>query len=102
MEIIPVGDRIYIQLLEREEGKKIVDETTGREFTLHYGQGHSEKTRVAEVKAIGEDVKKFKVGDLVLVSFYTGAWLHLVKHDMTDERNRICTESEIIAKIKDY
>jgi co-chaperonin GroES (HSP10) len=60
---------------------------------------HKEPSRLAEVLAIGEEVTKYKVGDKVLVSFYTGVPIFLPQYDLDPVIDKIATETEILGLV---
>ena len=62
---------------------------------------HSELTRLATIKAVGEKVENFKVGDQVLISYHSGVVIQPVEDGFTPSNDifRILTEDEILAKI---
>jgi co-chaperonin GroES (HSP10) len=109
--IEPLGDRVYIELEPMQDRTK----------SIMLPDDHHERTRVATVRAIGPDlmrkediygkyrpwwkfwrkkVKHFRVGDTVLVSYYTGTILHLLQYALTGINYRIARESEIMARVK--
>jgi len=51
--------------------------------------------------AVGGDVIAYKVGDRVLVQFYGGIPIHLVKEGILDDTHRIFTESEILTGVEE-
>ena len=58
-------------------------------------------TRFARVKAVGPDVKKYEVGDIVGVPYMTGSWLYAPAFGWRDERHKICTEDGVWFKVTD-
>ena len=64
---------------------------------------HSERTRVATIVDIGAEVKRYRVGDRVIVSPYTGVRLHLPDmyidgREIEEETFRVAREEEILGK----
>ena len=85
---------------------------------------HSERTRFADVVAVGDDVRKqrtkwwhFRIGrvwfggtpiyapgDRVMISWYTGAHIHILEDDLfgnkpDEDLDRFVMESEILGKV---
>jgi len=60
MKILPKGFRVYIVLDRVEEGKV---------GGVYLPDKHSEQSRIGVVKAVGEDVEDYKVGDKVLIQY---------------------------------
>ena len=91
LKLSPWGDRLYV----------ILDEPKESVGSIILPERHSERSRVATVSAIGEDVKHIKVGDKVLISYYTGVFIHLpdLAYRAVEDRHRIVREDEILAKI---
>ena len=49
----------------------------------------------------GDEVdKKFKLGDQILVAFFSGTVLHFPSEGMSDDTIRMITHSEIMAKVE--
>ena len=92
LKLIPVGDRLYV----------VVDEPVEKIGELFVPQKHSERSRTATVSAVGEDVKYFKIGDKILISYYTGIFIHLpsLAYRGKEDLHRIVREDEILAKIE--
>jgi len=84
-----MGDRMYIRL------DKMVDKIKN----IFVPDEHREPSRIATVMKVGPDVTKFKVGDRVLVSFYTGVPINLPQYDMNPVLDKIATESEILSLV---
>ena len=67
---------------------------------------HAERSRIATILAVGDEVKNYYVGDRVLLSWYTGVHLHvfgdtLFGTEVDEDRHRLVNEDEILAKITD-
>ena len=93
MRIIPVGDSIYLEVLPMREEQGLIK----------LPEVHSERTRKAVVRAIGDEVKKYKVGDKVLISYFTGTHLHLFELNAYDkpDLHRMVRQDAILAKYED-
>ena len=63
MKVIPLEDRVLIKTAELEEKTK---------SGLFIPQTAQEKTQIAVVEAVGEDVKTIKVGQKILHDKYAG------------------------------
>ena len=63
MKVIPLEDRVLIKTAELEEKTK---------SGLFIPQTAQEKTQIAVVEAIGDDVKTIKVGQKILHDKYAG------------------------------
>ena len=62
---------------------------------------HSEESRLGTIIALGDEVdSKFKLGDQILVAFFSGIVLHFPGEGMSDDTIRMITQSEIMAKVK--
>ncbi len=94
LKIIPQGLRLLIKLNKVEEMK-----TKGG---VILPDSHSEESRLGTIIAVGDKVdKKFKVGDQILVAFFSGIVLHFPGEGMTNDTIRMITESEIMAKVEE-
>lgn len=85
---LPLGDRIYL----------VMDEFVEKIGSIFVSETHSERSRTGTVKAVGEDVKSLKVGDRVLISFYTGIKLHTPETYSHEDLHRIVREGEVLMK----
>jgi co-chaperonin GroES (HSP10) len=88
-------DRLFVILGEVEE-KKI-----GR---IIVPDSHSERSRIGVVMDVGPEVKDYKVGDRILVSWYTGTRVHLDGETMygkpvVEDAFRVMRECEILGKV---
>lgn len=93
LKIIPQGLRLLIKLNKVGEIKT--------KAGLILPEKHSEESRLGTVIAIGDEVdKKFKVGDQILIAFFSGTVLHFPGEGLTDDTVRMITESEIMAKVE--
>ena len=94
LKIIPQGLRLLIRLNE------VKQMTTKGGIVLP--DAHSEESRLGTIIAIGDEVdKKFKVGDQILVAFFSGIVLHFPGEGIIDDTVRMVTESEIMAKVEE-
>jgi len=91
LKLSPWGDRLYI----------ILDEPKESVGAIILPERHSERSRVATVSAVGKEVKHIKVGNKVLISYYTGVFIHLPDFAFRgkEDLHRIVREDEILAKI---
>ena len=89
MRVAPQGDRLYVRLDPMVEKVK----------NIFVPDDHREPSRIATIKEVGPEVKKFKVGDRILVSFYTGVPINLPQYDLDPALDKIATESEILALV---
>jgi co-chaperonin GroES (HSP10) len=91
MKLTPQGHRLYL-LLDEVGEKRYKD-------TIIIPDQHKERSRIATVIAVGNEIKKFKAGDRVLVSYYCGTELHIPDRDMATGCHRCVPEEEIMFKI---
>lgn len=71
---------------------------------LYVPDNHAERSRVGIIKDIGPEVKEYKVGDKILISWYSGTRIHLdgdkLYGEPVDEDSfRVLRECEILAQI---
>jgi co-chaperonin GroES (HSP10) len=90
--IYPMDDRIYLF------AEKLRDKT---DSGLYLPDQREQRVRLATIRKCGEKATKFKEGETVLISSFTGTpIMHLNEGtDITDDRHRICRQDEIIAKV---
>ena len=86
IEITPFGDRMLVQFLPKEQviGNLILPETVGQRSWL------------ANVMAIGDKVTQFKVGDMIVLSFYTGIVINLYENHWLGTAIRMVTQEEVL------
>jgi co-chaperonin GroES (HSP10) len=94
MNLEVMGERIFL----------VFDQMVDRVGRVIMPDKHSERTRTAEIRAIGDKVTFYKPGDKVLLSWYTGIRLHLEGQEINGEpvdedRFRVVKQEEILAKI---
>jgi hypothetical protein len=58
-------------------------------------------TRFAIIRAIGPRVKKWRIGDIVAVSYVAGTELYAPAVGFRHDGHKICTENNVLFKIKD-
>ena len=94
MRFTPLGDRVYLKLDAVEE-KKI-----GR---IYLADKHSEPVRIGTVLDVGPDVKHFKIGDKVLVSYMAGMVINPAVDGFMpeDDTHRVMCEGEIPMKVEE-
>lgn len=95
MKLQLFDDRLFAILGEVEE-KKI--------GSIIIPGSHSERSRIGVVMETGPDVINYKVGDKILVSWYTGTRIHLDGDELygkpvVEDAFRILRESEILGKV---
>ena len=90
--IEPRGDRLHILL------DKMVERVSEHIFRP---QEHREPTRIGTVLETGDKVTKFKTGQKILASFYTGVPIDLPQYGMDGTLHKIATESEILALVSE-
>ena len=90
MRIIPIDSRLLIKLSEKDryQGTLVIPETA------------RQRIRVFEVLDIGDKVTKFKIGDKIVISFYTGIFIDLIS-TVDPENLRIVDEEEVLAKVEE-
>lgn len=91
MKLIPNGLRLLLRLDE-------VGEKTYK-GTIIIPDQHKERSRIATVIAIGNEIDKYKTGDRVLVSYYCGTEVHIPDRDMPTGCYRCVPEEEIMFKV---
>lgn len=92
LKLKPEGKRLWVQLNPVEERV-----TKGG---VILPAAHSEESRTGTIVAVGDAVDpKYKPGDTILVAFFSGTVLHFPHLGVTDDTNRMITQSEIMARI---
>lgn len=99
------GDRVVIVLDELAEYTVYKDPTTGKVFRISNADEHSERTRFATVKAVGDNPEtnqRFHPGDRVIVSWHCGVRIHLLDKTIygkvwPEDLLRIVRDEEILA-----
>ena len=95
MKITTHGNKLYVLLdmvEERQVGRIIVPDK------------HAEHTRSGIVQSAGEETKYYKVGDKILVSYYSGVVIDLPELNALGEGqdvHRVFTENEILGHAGD-
>ena len=92
MKILPQGFRVYIVLDKVESGKV---------GGVYLPDKHSEQSRIGTIKAVGKEVEDYKAGDRVLVQYYSGVAIHLIKEGILDDTNRIFNASNILSLVEE-
>ena len=94
MRFVPKGDKLVV-LLDKVEERKVGG--------IYLPRAHSEICRFAKVLATGPEVTSYKLGERVLVNFFSGKVLdvvtlstHIKQHDDT---LRVVTEAEILVSV---
>jgi co-chaperonin GroES (HSP10) len=91
MKIIPFGDKMFVKVQPRAieiKGVLVPD-------------NHRMRTEKAEIISVGEDVKRFKPGDKILLTPYAGTHVQTPETYSEESTHRIIVEHEILAKFKD-
>jgi len=93
MKLIPLGDRVLVEL----------DDITNRKVGLiEIPDTEKELLRSARVVAIGDEVKAFKEGDRILFHAYSGVNVHAPSLGIVNDNIlRFLMTSEIIARVGD-
>jgi co-chaperonin GroES (HSP10) len=65
---------------------------------------HSERSRTAQVIAVGDRVENYMVGDKVLISWHIGTHIHLPGQELfgitvDEDKTRIVRDEEILMKL---
>lgn len=89
--IDPLGPRVLVKL------EPIAEKRTAGGIIIP--DQHAEQSRIGEILATGEDVKKLYTGDTVLVAAHTGVLINLPGSSIVDDTLRIFNESEILIRI---
>ena len=86
IEITPFGDRMLVKFLPKEDviGTLIIPETA------------AQRSWLAEVMACGEEATRYKVGDIVVLSFYTGIVINLYENHWLTTAIRMVTQEEVL------
>jgi len=97
-KLVPERGRLLLELDKVEESK--ISEH------LVAPDAHHQRTRRAIVLAVGkpsrpEDADRFKFGDKVMVSFYTGIIVHDFELGWHDDTHKICRYDEILGKLEE-
>ncbi len=93
MKLELFGDKLYVKLDPIEEGKV---------GSIIIPGVHREVSRLGTIREVGPDVTRVKVGDRILVQYYSGVTverLELSERGDTPDAHRIMVESEILARI---
>lgn len=100
------GTRMLIVLDELITGKQITDPVTGRVFTLHTPEVHSERTRTATIMGVGKEAAEegFKEGDRIVVSWHCGTRLHFIDKAVfgkvwDEDLLRVIRTEEVLASV---
>lgn len=93
MKLIPLGDRILVEL----------DDITNRKVgSIYMADTSGEKMRTARVIAVGETANGFKVGDRIAFDHFSGYNAHAPALGIVDDNKlRFLMASEVIAKVGD-
>lgn len=93
MILEPISERVYVKLdpvqEEKVKGVWLPDK-------------HSVPSRIGTVLAVGSEARKFKVGDRVLVMYYSGVAIELsalMEPGDLQDVHRILNQDEILARI---
>lgn len=93
-------DKIYLEM----------DEFQDKIGSIIMPEKHQEQNRIATIIQAGplspymeaQGFKQYNPGDRVLVSFFVGTVLHIVKYNIglrDQDKYRICTRDEILARV---
>ena len=94
LKLKPEGKRLWVQLNPVEERV-----TKGG---VILPAAHSEESRTGTIIAVGDMVdKKYKPGGKILVAIFSGTVLHFPHLGITDDTNRMITQSEIMGSIEE-
>jgi co-chaperonin GroES (HSP10) len=90
IDVIPFGDRMLVKFLPKEKviGSLILPDIAGQRSWL------------AEVMACGELATRYKVGEIVLLSFYTGIVINLYENNWISTAVRMVTQEEVLGLAK--
>jgi len=88
--ILPIKDKLYIT----------VEEKAGQIGSIILPEQARMRSQIGIVQAMGEEVKGFKVGDRILISYGAGIHIQLPETYNREPYHRIIVEYEILAKIK--
>lgn len=95
--IIPERGRLLIEL-DKVAETKISEHLVAPDV-------HRQRTREGIILAVGkpsrdEDMDRFKPGDKVITSFYTGIIIHNFSLGWHDDTHRICRYDEVLGKLE--
>ena len=98
------GDRLLITLDPLVTEYRIKDPETGRELVWYLPEVHSERTRIATIRAVGDNTPNFKVGDKIIVSWSCGNRLHLIDKTVfgqiwDEDLLRVIRTEEVVAAV---
>ena len=87
--IEPLGNRIYLLLddIPQKAGRIILSEQ------------QATPSRIGTVLKCGPKVEGLVPGDRILIGVHSGVNLYLWQYGITNERWRVCTQSEVMAKV---
>ncbi len=105
MRIRVNDDRCYVVLTPMVKTKKITNKF-GEEIEIELPENHHERSRIGEIKQVGEKVTRYRPGDMVLLSVYAGVRIHLIGKEIDGEqidedRHRIIREEEVLCLLED-
>ncbi len=89
-KIKPMGDRVILEMIGFEE----------KFGEIFIPPSAKEKLHRSKIVAIGDEVDtdKWKIGDIVLVSWYIGVWVDVFAKDIQAQKYLIVRPHEIMAK----
>ena len=87
MVVKPFGSRVFVELLPVAERKVGM---------IHLPDNHSEPSRVGVILACGPDVKRVKVGDRVMISYYSGTGVDYLGSGYHYDTHRFIEEGELL------
>jgi hypothetical protein len=85
----PQGNRIYL----------LLDNVPKKSGLIHLVAEQATPSRIGTILNVGPDVKGLVPGDRILIGCHSGTNLYLWQYGMTNENWKMCTQSEVMAKI---
>ena len=91
MKIIPMGDNLYLQVEARVKKMGVIE----------MPDAYQQRTEKATVISIGDEVKKYKEGDKVLISYNAGTHIQLPETYKESAAHRIIIEHNILCRYEE-
>jgi len=88
--ITPVRNNLYVT----------VEDKADKISTIILPENARMRSQVAIVRAVGPEIKDYKIGDKILITFHAGIHLQLPDTYSVEDKHRIISDHEILAKVQ--